>query len=201
MAVAASRRRGVRRRPTDLYYGEAMNILEKLRSLADEIETNENALKTQEAWALVGRLASRAPVNQEAAQRAIKAQDLSLLKEALGGGSDRADGSSGVADADSSAVRPDEADGAHAAHASPPGAGAEISSDDLAAAMRAFKKRLKLARLNEESRLGSRQLTGGRKSSIDAIVPPSEYGPEVWRTLAERGRLVHTGGGFYSLPT
>ncbi|MAY75388.1 MAG: hypothetical protein CMJ31_11855 [Phycisphaerae bacterium] len=64
--------------------------------------------------------------------------------------------------------------------------------------MRAFKKRLKLARLNDESKLGGRYTSGGKKSKIDAIEPPTEFGPEVWRALAAEGRLRHTGQGFYA---
>ncbi len=64
--------------------------------------------------------------------------------------------------------------------------------------MRAYTKRLKLARLADESRLGNRYTTGGRKSAIDAIIPPEEFPPEVWKALALAGKLRDTGGGFYA---
>lgn len=72
-------------------------------------------------------------------------------------------------------------------------------SDDLKHALKAFKKRLKLARLDEESKLGNRAMTGGRKSAIVAIMPPREYPRGVWDELVKQGRLKNAGGGFYAL--
>ncbi|MBL8746813.1 MAG: hypothetical protein JNK58_10715 [Phycisphaerae bacterium] len=82
----------------------------------------------------------------------------------------------------------------------PPVASEQHSRDELDKALRAFRKRLKVMRLADESRLGGRQLTKGRESEIDAIIPPHEFPDEVWRALAREGRLIHTGRGFYSLP-
>ena len=65
--------------------------------------------------------------------------------------------------------------------------------------MKAFRKRLKLTRLDEESSLGYGAMTGGRKSSVDAIQPPNQYPPEVWAELVKQGRLKDTGQGFYQL--
>jgi hypothetical protein len=65
--------------------------------------------------------------------------------------------------------------------------------------MKAFRKRLKLTRLDDESRLGSRYVTGGRKSAIAAIMPPREYPREIWDTLVAQGKLRYTGQGFYEL--
>ena len=69
----------------------------------------------------------------------------------------------------------------------------------LKRAMKAFRKRLKLTRLDEESSLGYGAMTGGRKSSVDAIQPPNQYPPEVWAELVKQGRLKDTGQGFYQL--
>ncbi|MHC4996428.1 MAG: hypothetical protein ACYTGQ_15385 [Planctomycetota bacterium] len=67
-------------------------------------------------------------------------------------------------------------------------------------AMRAFKKRLKLTRLDDESQLNSRNpLSGGASSGVRSILPPSDWGPEVWAELARQGKLRHTGKGFYEL--
>ena len=63
------------------------------------------------------------------------------------------------------------------------------------------KKRFKLTRLDDESRLGGgRPTTTGRKSEISGIMPPSEFPPEVWRELARQGRIKDAGGGFYAMP-
>ena len=73
--------------------------------------------------------------------------------------------------------------------------------DELRRAMKAFKKRLKLARLDDESRLGRGAMTGGARSSIVAIVPPRQYPQAVWDELVKRGRLKYSGQGLYELVT
>ncbi len=70
---------------------------------------------------------------------------------------------------------------------------------DLKRAMKAFRKRLKLTRLNEESKLGRNPLTSGKKSDVVAIMPPRQYPDAVWQELIRRGRLKDTGNGFYEL--
>jgi hypothetical protein len=69
----------------------------------------------------------------------------------------------------------------------------------LKAAMKAFKKRLKLARLDDESRLGYGALSSGGKSGIVAIMPPAQYPQAVWDELTRQGRLRRAGGGMYEL--
>ncbi len=70
---------------------------------------------------------------------------------------------------------------------------------NLKRAMKAFRKRLKLTHLNEESKLGRNPLTSGKHSTVVAIMPPHQYGPEVWARLVEQGRLKDAGRGFYEL--
>lgn len=66
-------------------------------------------------------------------------------------------------------------------------------------ALKAFKKRLKLARLDDESRLGRGAMTSGGKSGIVAITPPARYPPEVWEELVRQGKLRKAGYGMYEL--
>ncbi len=73
------------------------------------------------------------------------------------------------------------------------------TSEELRKAMKAFKKRLKLARLDDESGLGSGPMTGGKSSSIVAIMPPNQYPKAVWDELVARGRLKYAGQGLYQL--
>ncbi len=73
------------------------------------------------------------------------------------------------------------------------------SPEILKRAMKAFKKRLKLTRLDEESNLGVGPMSGGRESSIVAITPPNQYPREVWDVLVERGRLKKSAHGQYEL--
>ncbi len=71
------------------------------------------------------------------------------------------------------------------------------SADELRKALKAFKKRLKLARLEDESKLGGGAMTGGRKSDIVAIMPPNQYPQAVWDELVKQGRLKYSGHGLY----
>lgn len=69
----------------------------------------------------------------------------------------------------------------------------------LKAAMKAFKKRLKMTRLDDESRLGHGPMSGGSGSDIVAIEPPAQYPREVWDELARQGKLRRAGQGLYEL--
>jgi hypothetical protein len=69
----------------------------------------------------------------------------------------------------------------------------------LKQAMKAFKKRLKLTRLDEESNLGGGPFSKGRDSGIVAIQPPNQYPREVWEKLVEQGKLRRAGQGLYQL--
>ena len=71
--------------------------------------------------------------------------------------------------------------------------------EELRKAMKAFKKRLKLARLDDESSLGHGPMSGGKSSSIVAVMPPNQYPKAVWDKLVERGRLKYAGQGLYQL--
>lgn len=70
----------------------------------------------------------------------------------------------------------------------------EFSKDDLKRALKAFKKRLKLARRDDESRLGGGGFTAGRKSGIVGIRPPDGFPPGIWEELERRGRLKRIPG-------
>ena len=76
---------------------------------------------------------------------------------------------------------------------------ADLSSENLKRALKAFKKRLKITRLDAESTMGGGPLSGGRSSGIVAIQPPNRYPQEVWDKLAETGKLRAVGGGVYEL--
>ena len=73
------------------------------------------------------------------------------------------------------------------------------SKDELKAAFKAFKKRLKLTRLDAESKIGGNPLTSGRPSGIVAITPPNQYSQAVWDELVRQGKLKKAGGGMYEV--
>jgi hypothetical protein len=71
------------------------------------------------------------------------------------------------------------------------------TEEELKKAFKAFKKRLKLTQLDDDSRLGHSPLTGSR-STVVSIQPPSGFGREIWEELADKGFLKRDGVGFYS---
>lgn len=141
--------------------------------MVGEVQTAQGK-KLDEAWALVGRILGRLPVDPGEAERVVRERDAAGL------------------DAIVTAIESPAQEAA-------PTEISEAVRAQMGAAMRAFRKRLKIARLADESKLGGRQLSGGRKSEIDAIRPPTDYPHEVWDALVADGQLKHTGGGFYAL--
>jgi hypothetical protein len=81
-----------------------------------------------------------------------------------------------------------------------PGADAEegtamATEEELKRAYKAFKKRLKLTRLDDESGLSM----GSKRSAIQGITPPAGHPPGIWDELVEKRKLRPEGGGMYSL--
>lgn len=74
-----------------------------------------------------------------------------------------------------------------------------ITPDILKSAMKAFKKRLKLTSLDDDSHLGRGAFSGGH-TGVFAIRPPSQFPQEVWNELCKQGKLRDSGHGLYELP-
>jgi hypothetical protein len=73
-------------------------------------------------------------------------------------------------------------------------------ADTCRKAMQAFRRRLELTVLDEESTLGRSPLSKGRDGrAAAAIVPPDEWPDAVWRELVRQGKLRYIGKGFYEL--
>ena len=150
-----------------------MNVIQKLRQLHTDIAAAQDRLKIVDAWALAERLALRLPVNLDEAQRVFAEKD--------------ADGLDALIAKLEAPPKPAE---------SLP----EYTEAELIHALKAFRKRYKVQRLADESRLGGRYTSGGRQSKIDAITPPEDFPPEIWKVLARDGKLKDTGQGFYTEP-
>ena len=73
------------------------------------------------------------------------------------------------------------------------------TEDDRKKALRAFKKRLKLTQLDDDSKIGGHSPLTGQRSQVFSIQPPSGFGREIWEELATAGILKNDGGGFYQL--
>jgi hypothetical protein len=74
-----------------------------------------------------------------------------------------------------------------------------FTPQELKAALKAFKKRLKLTCLDDQSRLGVGPMSSGRASGIVAITPPDQYPSAVWEELARQGKLKRAGSGLYEM--
>ena len=72
--------------------------------------------------------------------------------------------------------------------------------DVLKRALKAFRKRLKLVRLDSESTVGGGPMSAGRESSIIGVAAPDQYPQEVWDELVRQNRLVEGSDGIYELP-
>jgi hypothetical protein len=71
--------------------------------------------------------------------------------------------------------------------------------EELKHALKAFKKRLKLTRLDAESKLGVGPMSSGPGWGVVAIQPPDQYPRAVWEELVRQGKLKHESHGMYSL--
>ena len=69
------------------------------------------------------------------------------------------------------------------------------TDEELKRAYKAFKKRLKLARLDDQSGLSP----GTKRSGIAGITPPIGFPPGIWEELVAKGRLRREMGGTYSM--
>ncbi len=73
------------------------------------------------------------------------------------------------------------------------------SKEELRLAMKAFRKRLKLTRLDDESRMGYGPTSSGQQSGVVGIRPPDQFPDTIWNELAKQGKLKRDGGGLFSL--
>ncbi len=65
-----------------------------------------------------------------------------------------------------------------------------FTKETLQRAVKALKKRMKVTRLDDESKIGGHDgMTRGGLSGIVAVRPPNQYPPEVWQALEAKGRV------------
>ena len=114
----------------------------------------------------------------------------------------RVNGVVGMRDAAGLAALIAELAGADADEAAPAGAEAPpVDAETCRRALRAFRKRLRLTKLDDESKLGRGPLSKGSSDAYAAIEPPNDWPDEVWQELARQGRLKYIGHGFYEMPS
>lgn len=149
-----------------------MNAMDKVRSLLAELSKPIAPAKAADNWALIGRLLSRATSDTAAVDRLLAAKDVPAAEAFVRALESRAT---------AAAAAPTET----------------YPKADLDRALNAFTKRLKLTRLNDESKLTNRPMTDGKPSTADAIRPPDGFPAGIWRALVKANKLRDAGGGFY----
>jgi hypothetical protein len=76
----------------------------------------------------------------------------------------------------------------------------EQDREVLKRALKAFRKSLKVTRLDAESSIAGGPMSSGRHSGIVGMTPPARYPREVWDELVRQGRLRGGKQGIYELP-
>ena len=74
-----------------------------------------------------------------------------------------------------------------------------FTKETLQRAMKALKKRFKVTRLDDESKLGHDAMSKGGSSGIVAVKPPPQYPAEVWQALEAKGRIRGDRHGLYEI--
>ena len=75
----------------------------------------------------------------------------------------------------------------------------QFSPEELKAALKAFKKRLRILRRDDESGFTRSAMSGGKRSGIAAVKPPDQFPNEIWEELERMGKLRYAGDGLYEL--
>ncbi len=81
----------------------------------------------------------------------------------------------------------------------PAPAAVAVDASVMQSALKIFRRRVKFAQLDAESKLGVGPMSGGAQHKIDAMIPPREFPMHVWEALVHAGKLRREGEGFYSL--
>ena len=82
---------------------------------------------------------------------------------------------------------------------SPAGDESGVDAATCRKALQAFRKRARLTRLDDESKLGHSPLSKGSDDRLGAITLPAEFADEVWQALLRQGRIRSVGHGLYEL--
>jgi hypothetical protein len=170
----------------------------KLSAIVSDLAITKSEKEVGRLWAKAKEFLGKTTANPARVQKLLVEKNLEALAGIV---NELANSKGDVSKSTSSAPGPSTA-------ASPtsetPNSKSEISAssippETLKAALTAFKKRLKLTILNDESRLAPRPMTGGKRSEISAIIPPDQFPREVWDELVKQNKLRYTGQGFFEL--
>jgi len=153
--------------------GETPTPLAKLEALLETIRGYEDPRRAGAEWKQAYGLLAKAGVDPGRFQGVVGLRDVTALAELI----DELGHPDAAADAGEA---PDAATCRRALHA--------------------FRKRARLTRLDDESKLGRGPLSKGADRSLSTIRPPAEWPDAVWQELVRQGKLRYMGHGLYDLP-
>jgi hypothetical protein len=155
-----------------------MNLIQKVRDTETKLRSESNPVRQMESWGLLERLLPRLPVDQTELARIIKERDAIGL--------------------DAMITSLENPEAVQTKEQPLP----EFTQAEMNEALRAFRHRIKYKKLDDESRISQRNLTGGKTAQIDSMQPPgaSEFDPLIWKVMVKKGMLVYDGQGFYHEP-
>jgi hypothetical protein len=179
------------------YYANRDTIfVTKLATIVSDLAITHSDKERGRLWAKAKEFLAKTSANPARVQKLLTEKNLEELARVVNELSNAKPGTADKPAQPASAAAP----GAGQAEGQAVGGGATpIAPETLKAALTAFKKRLKLTVLNDESRLAPRPMTGGKRSEISAIIPPDQFPREVWDALVQQGKLRYTGQGFFEL--
>lgn len=185
----------------------------KLKQIVEELGAQPEKLKANDLWKSAGSTLQRTGVDRMRAARVVAMRDFPGLQAIVAEveknpqlavqtryvpsrptvfAAPVTDGAAGAAAAATAGPT-------MAPPAEPSEAAAPPSESDMTAALKAFRKRLKVTRLDDQSKITSREVTGGRRGAVIGISPPNQFPRTVWEALVERGKLRRAGSGLYEL--
>lgn len=191
------------------YYEHRDTIaLQKLSEIVSDLYLAEGG-SAQKLWKnAAAALEKVVDKDDPRAKKIIASRDLSALARLIGELSTEArsaakgkpaDDGPIIGETPASRPAPPAAPTTQPAQPAPPTEAAAPTPEQLKSALKMFRKRVKLKRLDDESKLGRSPLSSGKKVGSFAIMAPREYPPAVWEELARQGKLKSAGGSFYEL--
>jgi len=150
-------------------------IVTKLNELLTAIGGYDDPRRAAAEWKQVYKLLQKTSVPPGSVTSMVGMRDVGRLAEAI----------AQLAAPESDAPQPDED---------------APDAETCRKALKAFRKRVSVTRLDDESKLGRGPLSKGASSEPLAITPPIEWPDAVWRELVRQGKLRDVGHGLYELP-
>jgi len=190
------------------YEQQDTRLYQRLTEYVSELAASDDSQRKSYLWRMVQRDLARTPADQMKVARLIgerrleevakmvndlEAADKLIAKPVAGAAPGVAVPVVAPAAAASAATKATAATAVDDAKAD------SLAPARLKSALAAFKKRLKITKLDAESKLSVRALTGGQRSGIVAIQAPTDYPKAVWEELVKQGKIRHAGSGLYEL--